>query len=345
MTMGASSRRLALITARVPVDWLNQLRAVYPSVAVEYRPPETNEPIPDALWRDVDILYTSFATALPTPEQAPRLRWVQLYSAGVDTIADRPLFRSPTLFTTASGVHGVNMAEYVFAMILAFTHRLPAILEWQRAARWPQKAERASIFTAEEARGKTIGIVGYGSVGREIARLAAAFGMRVLAMHRSDDHRAHGYQFGGVGDPGGTLPERFYTPDALHSMLADCDIVVSAIPLNRHTRALFDAAAFQAMKPTAFFVNVARGDVCDEAALARALEEKRIAGAALDVFQVEPLPAENPLWKLPNVFISPHVSGLTPHYDERAAAIFQANLGRFLAGEPLHNLVDKMQYD
>lgn len=345
MNTGASSHRLALITARVPADWLSQLRVAYPDVAFEYQPSDIGEPISDALWQDIDILYTSFATALPTPAQAPRLRWVQLYSAGVDTIAGHPLFRSATLFTTASGVHGVNMAEYVFAMILAFTHRLPTILEWQRAVRWPQKAERAPIFTAEEARGKTIGIVGYGSVGREIARLAVAFGMRVLAMHRSDDHRAHGYQFGEVGDPEGTLPERFYTPDSLHSMLADCDVVISAIPLNRHTRALFDEAAFQVMKPTAFFVNVARGDVCDEAALARALAEMRIAGAALDVFQTEPLPAESPLWKAPNVFISPHVSGLTPQYDARAAVIFQANLGRFLAGEPLYNLVDKGQYD
>jgi phosphoglycerate dehydrogenase-like enzyme len=126
-------------------------------------------------------------------------------------------------------------------------------------------------------------------------------------------------------------------------MLSESDIVVIAVPLTSQTQNMFDRAAFQAMKPTAFLVNIARGDVCNEADLIRALEEKQIAGAALDVFHQEPLPSDSPLWHLPNVFISPHISGLTPEYDSRVAMIFEENLRRYLAGEPLYNVVDKEQ--
>jgi phosphoglycerate dehydrogenase-like enzyme len=137
------------------------------------------------------------------------------------------------------------------------------------------------------------------------------------------------------------LPNRYYTSDQLHEMLGESDIVVIAVPLTPQTRGMFDQAAFQAMKPTAFLVNIARGDVCNEASLIRALEDQQIAGAALDVFHQEPLPSDSLLWKLPNVFISPHITGLTPQYDERVAMIFEENLRRYLAGEPLYNVVDK----
>jgi len=167
--------------------------------------------------------------------------------------------------------------------------------------------------------------------------------MRVLAMQRGSDHRDRGFLFPGVGDLDGILPERYYIPDQLYSMLSECDVVVISVPLTSKTHEMFDDAAFQAMKPTAFLVNIARGGVCNEAALSQALEEKRIAGAALDVFQQEPLPSNHPLWHLPNVFISPHSAGLTPQYEERAATIFETNLRRYLAGEPLFNVVDKTQ--
>jgi phosphoglycerate dehydrogenase-like enzyme len=282
-----------------------------------------------------------FATPLPTPEQAPNLRWVQLYSAGADYLFHHPLFHTHVTFTTASGVHAIPIAEYVLTMVLARFHRLPTLLNLQKQRDWPSSTVRSTQLMPEELRGKTIGIVGYGSIGRQVARLAQAFGMRILAMQRGTDHRDRGYQIANVGDPEGTLPERYFAPEHLHQMLADCDVVVITVPLTSSTQGMFNEAAFQAMKSSAFLVNIARGEVCNESDLIRALQEKQIAGAALDVFEHEPLPPESPLWHLPNVLLSPHISGQNPQYDERAAALFAENLRRYMVGEPLLNVVDK----
>jgi phosphoglycerate dehydrogenase-like enzyme len=334
--------RLVLITAPLEAGWIERLQNISPELRIEWKPSgSTSNTVPDELWRDVEVLYTSFATRLPTQEKAPRLRWVQLYSAGADRIVETPLYRSPVVFTSASGVHAINIAEHVFGLTLAWFRHVPLILEWQRRQQWPSNKERTTLFLAEELWGKTLGIVGYGSIGRQVAVLARAFGMRVLAMQRGNDHRDRGFQFPGVGDPEGVFPERYYAPEQLHTMLRECDVVVIAVPLTPQTQGMFDASAFQAMKSTAFLVNIARGEVCDEAALIHALETNEIGGAALDVFQQEPLPPHHPLWRLPNVFITPHSAGLTPLYNERAAMIFEENLRRYLAGRPLYNVVDK----
>jgi phosphoglycerate dehydrogenase-like enzyme len=167
--------------------------------------------------------------------------------------------------------------------------------------------------------------------------------MRVLAMHRRSDHDHldYGFQFPGSGDPEGILPAQYYSPDQLYSILNKGDIVVIAVPLTSETREMFGEEAFQAMKPTAFLVNIARGEICNEAALVRAMEEKQIAGAALDVFHQEPLPSDHPLWHFSNVIISPHSASLTPEYDALAAAVFEENLRRYLVGEPLYNIIEK----
>ena len=341
MTNRHHTTHVVLITAPFEAGRLERLQSLSPELHIEWKPASVDRAVPDELWQSVEILYTSFATVLPSQERAPRLRWVQLYSAGADPIVKAPLFQADVTFTTASGVHAVNMAEHVFCMLLAWFHHVPLMLEQQRRGQWPTNAERAGLFMADELRGKTIGIVGFGSIGRQVAALARAFGMHVLAMQRGNDHRDRGFQFPGIGDPEGIIPERYYSPDQLQSMLRASDVVVIAIPLTPQTQGLFDGAAFRAMKSTAFLVNIARGEVCDEAALVRALETKQIAGAALDVFQQEPLPANHPLWRLPNVFITPHSSGLSPHYNERAAMIFEENLRCYLAGRPLYNVVDK----
>ena len=343
MTDMTNKSRLVLITAPMGEHWLERLQGLSPDLQIVQWPTRSIEAVRHVLWQEVEILFTSFATPLPLPEQAPRLHWVQLYSAGPDRILDHPLVQTPVIFTTTSGIHAINMAEHVLTMTLAWFHRLPRLLAYQQRGQWPAPAERLSLFVPEELRGKTIGIVGYGSVGRQVARLATTLGMRVLAMHRSTDHRDYGFQFPDIGDPEGTLPSRYYALDQLHSMLSESEVIVIAVPLTPRTRNLFDDSAFQAMKPTAFLVNVARGEVCNETALVHALEEKRIAGAALDVFHQEPLPPDHPLWHLPNVFISPHIAGLSSLYDERAAMFFEENLRRYLVGEPLYNIVDKVQ--
>jgi phosphoglycerate dehydrogenase-like enzyme len=338
-----SSQRsgLVLITAPFAEAWVERLRRLEPRLPVRWRPAPQDGPIPDEVWNEVEVLYTSFGTPLPTCDRVPRLRWVQLYSAGVDSIAEHPLFATEVIFTTSSGVHATCIGEYVLAIMLAWFHHLPALFEWQRRAMWPDSRSRATLFEQDEVRGKSIGIVGYGSIGRHVARLASALGMRVLAMQRGTDHGDQGFSFPDVGDPDGHLPERYYAPDQLHEMLARCDVIALTAPLTPQTHGLIDEAAFAAMRPDAFLINCARGAICEEAALVSALEQRRIGGAALDVFVDEPLPPEHPLWQLPNVILSPHISGLSAHYAERAAMIFEENMRRYLADEPLVNIVDK----
>ncbi|GAC1358714.1 MAG: D-2-hydroxyacid dehydrogenase [Ktedonobacteraceae bacterium] len=338
--MQKTATRLVLVRIEITEQWQQRLRQVSPELRFEFRADDSTGNIPADLWREVEILYMS-GSHFPTPEQAPALRWVQLFSAGANQALTQPLFKSDVIFTTSSGVHSVNIGEYVITALLSWYHRMPQLQELQRKSEWLSQEQFGATMMPEELRDKTLGIVGYGSIGREVARLARTFGMRILAMQQSSDHRDHGFMLPGIGDPEGSLPERYYTASQLHDMLKECDAVVLAVPLTPQTRNLFDADAFKAMKADAFLVNIARGDVCDEEALLAALRQKQIAGAALDVFKQEPLPADNPFWQLPNVIVSPHYTGLTPHYTDRAMQIFEANLRRYLAGETLYNQVDK----
>jgi phosphoglycerate dehydrogenase-like enzyme len=287
----------------------------------------------------VEVLCTF--QALPDPAQAPHLRWVQLMSAGADHAVDHPILTDQVVLTTTSGIHAINVGELVLTMMLAWGQRLPTLMAYQRRAEWP--SGRFALFSPQELRGGTVGIVGYGSIGREVGRLASAFGMRVLALNRSGDPVDCGYTIPGVGDPQGSVPQRFYGPGELRNMLAECDYVVVAVPLTVTTRHLIGPDELRAMKPSAFLINVARGDVVDEPALIQALQEGWIAGAGLDVFAQEPLPADSPLWAMENVILSPHIAGFTPHYNERAADVFAENLRRYLAGQRLLNQVDLEQ--
>ena len=327
-----------LVTMRFEPDLLDRLRAVSPRLRIES---VASKNVTDDQWRSAEVLYT-FA-ALPRPAQAPAVRWVQLHSAGVEHLFGKPLFDADVAFTTASGAHAIPIAEYVFAQLLALGRRLPTQLEWQRKGAFPPDQERWPLFVSDELWGRTIGIVGYGSIGRQVARIARAFGMRVLGMQRGSDHRDRGFVVPGSGDPEGVLPERYFPPDRLREMLAESDVVLLAVPLTDRTRSLVDEQALRAMKANAVLVNIARGGVCDEDALVRALREHWIGAAVLDVFEEEPLPEGHPLWTLENVLISPHTSAFSPHYDERVAALFAENLRRYLAGEPLVNLVDKQR--
>jgi phosphoglycerate dehydrogenase-like enzyme len=224
--------------------------------------------------------------------------------------------------------------------MLAFRWNLPTMERLKARAEWAQG--RWDRFARPELRGSTLGIIGYGAIGRELARQAQALGMRVLAANRSGQrHPQRGFNEPGVGDPDGVIPEKMYATAQLKQMLPECDYVASAIPLTGETRHLLNAGTFAAMKKSAFFFNVGRGQVVDEAALVVALQQGQLAGAGLDVFEQEPLPPESPLWRLEQVIISPHVSGFTPRYDARASELFAENLRRYLKQEPLLNLVDR----
>ena len=326
-----------LVTAPFPTHLLDKLRAVGRDVVVEQAKLDGGR-WPADLTTSAEVLYT--INDLPRPEQAPHLRWVQCHYAGVDHLVDKPLWHSDILLTSASGVHTVNIGQYVLAQLLAWAHRVPRWLHHQKKGEWP--TSRWETFVPHELRGSTLGIVGYGSIGREVARLAKAFGMKILVTKR-DARRLEDQDFAvlGTGDPKGELPHRIYPPEATRSMVAECDFVVITAPLTPKTHHLFDEELFKAMKPTAFLVNIGRGPIIKEDDLVKALKKGWIAGAGLDVFEQEPLPAKSPLWGMENVLLSPHVSGFTPHYDDRATDLFAENLRRYLAGEPLLNLVNR----
>jgi phosphoglycerate dehydrogenase-like enzyme len=325
-----------LVTTGFGEALLDRIRAVSPALRV------TRGEAGRADYADVEVLY---ATTLPADAaRAPRLRWVQLHMAGPDSIHGHPLYTDSTVaLTTTSGVHAGTIAEYAITVLLALAHRVPRMVEWKARGGWPPDAERWPLFVPTEIRGATLGLVGYGSIGRELARIAkTAFGMTVLACKRDPARRRDpGYCRPGTGDPEGVLPDGWYGPDALHELLGRSDAVVMCAPLTRETRAMFDAEAFGAMRPSAYFVNVGRGGSVDEAALVDALRSGTIAGAAIDVFAQEPPPMHHPLYALDNVIVSPHVSGFLTTYDEHCTDLFVENLRRYLAGQPLLNLVDR----
>lgn len=327
-----------LVTVPFPEALIEKLAAVSPRLNVLQHTARTAEDLPSTI-KEVEVLYVS--QALPAPEAAPHLRWVQLHYAGMDRIIEHPLFTSTdVVFTSTSGIHAVAVAEYVMAVILAFAHRLLLMFADKASATWPK--DRWERYAVSEVRGATLGIVGYGSIGREVARLAQAFGMRVLAVKRDLRHlEDEGYFLPGTGDPHAEIPERIYPIKALRSFLKECDYVVLALPLTADTRGLIGATALASMKPGSILINVSRGGVVDEQALIVALEKGPIAGAGLDVYSTEPLPADSPLWKLPNVIMSPHISGFVAQYEERATDLFAENLRRYVAGEPLLNVVDR----
>jgi phosphoglycerate dehydrogenase-like enzyme len=327
-----------LVTIPFTEAEIQTLRDVSPRLKLTFQAAREPAEISKEQWARAEVLYTD--QVLPAPEQVPNLRWVQFHWAGLDFVLDNPLMQKPDLMvTTLSGAAAPQMAEFALAQILALGHRLPELAAHQSRAEWPR--ERWERFRPQELRTSTVGIVGYGSIGREIARLVRAFGGQVLAAKRDAMHpQDAGYTIPGLGDPGGDLFSRLYPYQAVRSMVKECDYVVVSVPLTPDTRGMFGASELAAMKPSAFLITVGRGGVVDQGALVTALQEKRIAGAALDVFAEEPLPTSSPLWKMSNVLVSPHVGGMSVHYNQRAIALFIENLKRYLTGAPLLNRYD-----
>lgn len=270
-----------------------------------------------AVIADADVLY---AWKLPPSlyREATRLRWLQAMSAGVEW-ALVPEVPAGVTITRAPGIFGPWMAEYALGWMLWVSQRMRQYLDAQRERRW------IGTVMPDRLRGKTLAIVGLGDIGRAIARAASGLGMRVVGVSRS-----------GRAVPG---IERVWRLGGLTRALGAADFVVLAVPLTRDTRGLIDARALAAMRPSAWLLNVARGPIVAEDALVRALTDRRIGGAVLDVFDEEPLPAAHPLWALPNVVITPHISG--PSTPDEIAPIFNDNLARFLAGRRLRHVVDR----
>ncbi|KAF0111358.1 MAG: oxidoreductase [Chloroflexi bacterium] len=331
-----------LTTIPFPEPVMQRLKTLTPRIKVTFNPAQQVDDIPADLWNKIEVLYTD--VLLPDPELVPNLKWIQFHYAGIDFIQGSPLLKKSNLvFTSMSGASAIQEGEYIIMMMLGLSHRLPELTINQMKKEWPK--DRWEKFTPVELSGSTVGLVGYGSISREVARLLQPFNVKVLAAKKDVMHPADiGYSIEGHGDPEGNYFHRLYPIEALRSMLKECDYVVVTLPLTPETKGMFGETEFRAMKPGAFMIVVSRGGIVDENALIEALIEHRLSGAALDVFSQEPLPSESALWKIPNLIITPHVSGFSPRYKERAGEMFADNLNRYFHGESLMNKYDPDRY-
>jgi D-2-hydroxyacid dehydrogenase (NADP+) len=294
---------------------VERIQSAHPRVEVRAVRREEVEPhLPDA-----EVLLT-WAVPDSWVRQAERLRWVHVSSAGVDHLWGGALWASAVLLTNSRGIHAGPMAEHVVGWLLMFARNLHNHLHHQRERRWEKDV--GGVFA-----GSTVGVVGLGAVGEEVARLSKALGARVVGLRRRV--RPSPYA------------DRVVGPEGLQELLEESDYVVLTVPLVPSTQRWIGARELSWMKPHAVLVNVARGGVVDEEALVAALREGRLRGAALDTFETEPLPPASPLWDLPNVLVSPHVAGNFPGYVDAVVDVFCDNLRRYLAGEPLRNVVDR----
>jgi phosphoglycerate dehydrogenase-like enzyme len=254
---------------------------------------------------------------------AQRVKWIHVLSAGVDKILFPELIESPVPVTNGRGVFKDSLAEFCMAAILFFAKDLRRLVSSQEAGKWEQ-------FDVLQIRGQTLGVVGYGEIGRETGRLARALGMKVVAVRRKAALSSSDRDL-----------ERAYPPEGLRDMLGVSDYVVVSTPLTPETRGMIGDAELRAMKSTAVIINVGRGPVMVESALIDILRERRIRGAALDVFDVEPLPEGHPFYKLDNVLLSPHSADHVAGWADSAMNQFIENFERYRNGQPLENVVDK----
>jgi len=276
----------------------------------------------DTLLAEAEVIY---GLILPRNllERAPKLKWIQMMSAGVDRLKDTDIWRSRVIITGVSGIHATPIGEFVLELMLMFAKGAPLCFQMKQKRQWQR-------YMPHILRGKTVGIVGLGHIGGEVARLSKAFGMRVIATRRSAK-KARKTRYVDLLLPREQMPQ----------MLAESDYVVLSVPLTPETHHIIGEAELRAMKPTAYIINIGRGNLIDEEALIHALDEKRIAGAGLDVTAIEPLPEESRLWDFENVILSPHVAGGMEDYVMRATELFCDNLRRYLNDKNLRNVIDR----
>lgn len=309
----------------LPIEFAEQLKPQLPD-DVEVVWVDTHGNI-DGDPQDAEVYLNWFYLKVETLHKvlnaAPQLRWQQTPSAGVNHILT-PLFLSrQIILTNGAGSFSVPIAEFVIAYILSHAKQLPRLYMLQTEHTW----KRSIDLPLQEIDGATLLIIGAGSIGQAIAQRASAFGMRVWGSRRQPQPQA-GF-------------EKVVGAEEWRSLLPEADYVVLATPLTPETRGLFDVEALRSMRSTAYLINIARGEIVDEAALLTALSQNWIAGAGLDTFSTEPLPSDSPFWSLPNVVITPHCSGMTPRIVDRTIALFLDNLERYRTGKPLRNVVDQ----
>jgi phosphoglycerate dehydrogenase-like enzyme len=330
MARSSDSRKLLIGTANLDIwiapDWFSErLRTEFPQFEV-VRLQQLEE-------LDCEIVDAEIAmTVMLRPEQfrlAKKLRWIHSSAAAIHQLLFPELVNSNVLLTNGRDVHGPAVAEQAMGMIFALAKRIPQDVRFQQRRVWGQMTIWREYSGPQELAGLTLGIVGLGAIGRNLARHAACFGMKVVAVREHADL------------PKPDFVEQIFPSSRLNAMLAVADYVVIAAPVTPSTQAMIGHEQLAAMKPTAFLLNLSRGALVNESALIQALQQRKIAGAGLDVFEKEPLPDDSPLWGMENVLITPHTAGMNAKMWEQQFELFSENIRRYLAGQLLLALVDK----
>jgi phosphoglycerate dehydrogenase-like enzyme len=306
-----------------PPELAARIRERWPEMRVVHLPDYTGL---DAELPDADI----FVGFTLKPEQflaARKLKWIHCTAAAVTQLMYPEVRQSQVTVTNSSGIHAIPMTEHVIGTLIALARRFPDCFRCQEERHWASLDLFAAAVPPRELYGQTLLCIGFGAVGKSVAKAARSLGMRVMAVTRS-----------GTGDT--ELAERVFSIARLAEALAMADFVVLAAPETPETNHMFDEREFAAMKPTAYFVNMARGPLVDDAAMIAALERGTIAGASIDVATEEPLPADSPLWRAKNLFITPHVSAVSDRLWERQGELLMRNIERWFVGEELVNRVD-----
>jgi phosphoglycerate dehydrogenase-like enzyme len=314
------------VRSALPSDW-ELVRVTEEADGAGDGTPRRTPALLEAL-RDAEV-YVGFGIPREVFTQSARIRWVHSGAAGVGGSLFREMLESDVIFTNSAGTHGVPMAEHAIAMMFYLARALDHAEAGRRLRRWNRDPIAGSPGPVRELTDSVVAVIGYGGIGRQVGRRAAGLGMRVWAVKRR---------------PQGDFPEveRLFGPADLHEALAGSDYVVLTVPHTPETDGLIGAAELAAMRPGAVLVNLARGSLVDEEALIAALQSGSIRGAGLDVYREEPLPAGSRLWELDNVCLTPHVGGVSPRFWERETELIIENTQRYLAGEPLLNVVNKL---
>ena len=306
-----------------PAWSMEEITSVFPDI--DFVKLDSTGPILDEI-RDADVLFAWKLTDRAF-KAAKNLKWIHTGMSGMTWILIPPVVESDVLVSNSRGIHANTMGEHAMALILAFSRRLHDCMDFQRKAVWGRTEIYLRVPSFEELAGKTIGVVGFGAIGSEVARRARCFGMRVVGFKR-DTSRRHEHA------------DVLYVPERLDDILPEIDYLVISAPLTAETENMIGPAQLEKMKPTSVLINLARGEIVDQKALMEALEEDRIAGAGLDVFVPDPLPDGHPLFSTKNVILTPHISGTDPKLWRRVTDLFIENIRRFRDGRPLINQVE-----
>ncbi|KAF4555825.1 D-isomer specific 2-hydroxyacid dehydrogenase-like protein 6 [Elsinoe fawcettii] len=356
---GGPAKDVLLITLPFPrpTSLISKLQSSHPSLTIRFLQTSSSTPVPDDTYHDVTILVT--LSTLPSPSAAPHLELIQLFSAGSNHIASSPIYKdTDTPITTASGIHGPQIAEWVIMTALVHSHKYKSLYELQKAHKWGKDAggegKGQEYRDVRDMVGARLGVLGYGSIGRQVARVGSAMGMEVVAFTASprdteESKRDKGFIVPGTGDVEGRIPKAWFSgldKESLREFLGqDLDVLLVSVPLTDDTRGFLGKEEFEVLagkegrKP--FVVNIARGPIINQDDLIEKLKDGTLGGAALDVTDPEPLPEDSELWDLKNVIVTPHVSGVGQAYTERAFDLLNEQLRRRGKGEKLLNIVQR----